>query len=204
MGVVMAAAAVDARTEAGAVRILALGNSLTAGYGLALADAFPARLESALRARGIDADVIDGGVSGDTTAGGLARLEWALADDPDIVIVELGANDGLRGLDPEVTRDNLASILDTLARRRIRVLLTGMMAPPNLGKDYGDRFNGIFGDLAGRFDVILYPFFLEGVAAQPGLNQSDGIHPNRAGVDRIVAGILPYLTPLIEAGPVEP
>lgn len=187
------------------LRLLALGDSLTAGYGLATADGFTAQLERALADRGYDIDVINAGVSGDTAAGGLARLDWALADQPDLALVELGANDGLRGLDPAETRRNLAAILETLAARDIPTLLAGMYAPPNLGADYGTAFNGLYPDLADQFDVPLYPFFLDGVAADPALNQDDGIHPNADGVAVIVERLTPYVIDLIEsAGPAAP
>ncbi len=179
------------------VRLLAFGDSLTAGYGLPEADGFVARLEAALAARGHAVEVINGGVSGDTTAGGRDRLEWALGDDPDAVILALGANDGLRGLDPAVTRDNLASMLATLAARDLPVLLVGMLAPPNLGPDYGARFDAVYPALAEEWGVPLYPFFLEGVATDPALNQADGIHPNAAGVEVIVEAMLPAVEALL-------
>lgn len=171
--------------------ILALGDSLTAGYGLAAAEAFPTKLEQALRAKGRPARVINAGVSGDTTAGGLSRVDWLMADKPDLVILELGANDGLRGLDPEATRDNLSKIIEKAKAAGAAVLLAGMLAPPNLGKDYGAAFNAVYPTLADRYDVIFYPFFLDGIAAQPDLNLGDGMHPNAAGVDVIVENILP-------------
>jgi acyl-CoA thioesterase-1 len=180
------------------LRILAFGDSLTAGYGLRDGESFPARLQAALADKGIAAQVINGGVSGDTSAGGLARLDWALADDPDIVIVELGANDGLRGLDPAKTRENLDGILKRLADEKRAVLLAGMLAPPNLGADYGTSFNSIYPSLAAKYGVRLYPFFLDGVAADPALNQADGIHPTAAGVDIIVARILPDVQAVID------
>lgn len=166
--------------------ILALGDSLTAGYGLDQRDAFPVQLEKALNAQGLNVQVINGGVSGDTSAGGRSRLNWLLASPVDAVIVELGANDGLRGLDPAQTRENLDWILATLKDRQIPVLLSGMLAPPNLGEDYGGAFNTIYPDLAQKHGVMLDPFFLEGVAADPTLNQKDGIHPNAKGVEIIV------------------
>jgi acyl-CoA thioesterase-1 len=181
-------------------RVLALGDSLTAGLGLQREAAFPARLEGALRAGGHGVEVIDAGVSGDTTAGGLARLEWTLSGPggpPDAVIVELGANDGLRGLDPAATRANLDAIVGRLKGAGVRVLVAGMVAPPNLGPRYGARFNAMFAEIAARHDVLLYPFFLEGVAAVPALNQADGIHPNARGVDEIVRRILPYVEKLM-------
>jgi acyl-CoA thioesterase I len=187
----------------GPVRIVVLGDSLTAGYGLPEADSFPARLEDALRAEGLDARVVDAGVSGDTTAGGRARLAWAIAPGPagatDAVIVELGANDALRGIDPAATAANLDAILGELRRRGIPVLLAGMRAPPNLGRDYAREFEAVFPRLASRHGALLYPFFLDGVAARPELNQEDGIHPNAAGVRVIVRNILPFVERLVRA-----
>ncbi len=173
--------------------IIAFGDSLSAGFGLDEADSFPVRLEAALRADGVDARVVNSGVSGDTTAGGRARLNWSLPDDADLVILELGANDGLRGIDPAETEANLDGILMALASRDIPVLFTGMLAPPNLGREYAAAFDAVFPRLATRHDVVFYPFFLEGVAAERSLNQPDGIHPNAAGVDRIVSRILPFV-----------
>ena len=185
--------------QADQMRILALGDSLTAGYGLPQGDGFTDQLEAALQEQGYDAVVLNAGVSGDTTAGGLARLDWALADAPDIVIVELGANDALRGIDPASSRANLAAILDELQARGVPALLAGMLAPRNLGADYVDAFDGMYGALAEEYDVPLYPFFLEGVAAEPDLNQPDGIHPNASGVAIIVEGILPDVTAMLDA-----
>ena len=179
------------------VRILVLGDSLTAGYGLAAEAAFPARLERALRTAGYAAQVIGAGVSGDTTAGGLARLEWSLAENPDAGIVELGANDGLRGLDPAATYANLDAIVGRLKERGTPVLLTGMLAPPNLGREYGAEFAAVFPQVARKHGVPFYPFFLDGVAAVPDLNLADGIHPNARGVDVVVDRILPYVKDLI-------
>ncbi|MBS28844.1 MAG: arylesterase [Alphaproteobacteria bacterium] len=173
--------------------IVAFGDSLTAGFGLEDDDSFPVRLAAALRREGVPATVINSGVSGDTTAGGRARLEWSLPEAVDLVIVELGANDGLRGIDPVNTAANLDWILKRLRARRIPVLLTGMLAPPNLGREYAQAFDPLFARLAARHDVAFYPFFLEGVAAEPALNQSDGLHPNAAGVARIVTRITPYV-----------
>ncbi len=182
----------------GGKRILVLGDSLTSGYGLRSGEAFPARLKAALHAQGLRVDVINGGVSGDTTRGGLSRLDWALATGPDAVIVELGANDGLRGTSPGQTYANLARLLGRLKARNIPVLLTGMMAPPNLGREYGAEFNAVFPRLAARFQVPFYRFFLEGVATDPDLNQRDGVHPNARGVEVIVRGILPLVTDLVK------
>ncbi len=181
----------------GETRLLVLGDSLTAGSGLRARDAFPARLEAALRRDGLAVKVIDGGVSGDTTAAARARLGWALRAKPDAVIVELGGNDALRGIDPATTEANLEAILARLDARNIPVLLCGMYAPLNMGRDYGRRFNAIFPRLAERFGVLFYPFFLEGVAMKPALNQRDGIHPNRRGVGVIVERLLPYARELV-------
>jgi acyl-CoA thioesterase-1 len=183
---------------AGRPVVAAFGDSLTAGYGVADADSFPARLAAALDRRGMPVRMINAGVSGDTTAGGLARLDWMLADRPDLVIVEFGANDGLRGLDPVATYANLDAILARLDATGVSVLLTGMLAPPNLGAEYGAAFDAVFPRLAEKHDVVFYPFFLDGVAANPALNQSDGIHPNAAGVDAIVERILPYAVEALE------
>lgn len=180
------------------LRILAFGDSLTAGYGLPSEDGFVAQLQRALDEVGAEATVLDGGVSGDTTAGGLARLDWALGDDPDLVILELGANDGLRGIDPAETRANLDAMLTRLKEAGTVVLLAGMLAPPNLGPEYGAEFNRIYPELAEAHGVALYPFFLDGVAAEPALNQSDGIHPSAEGVAVIVQRILPYVMKAIE------
>lgn len=178
--------------------IVAFGDSLTAGFGLEDRDSFPVRLAAALRREEIAATVINSGVSGDTTAGGRARLEWSLPETVDLVIVELGANDGLRGIDPSDTEANLDWILKRLEARRIPVLLTGMLAPPNLGREYAEAFNPLFARLAARHGVAFYPFFLEGVAADPAFNQSDGLHPNAAGVARIVSRITPYVIRALE------
>ena len=186
------------------IRLLAIGDSLTAGYGLPTDESFPVQLETALRDRGYDITVINAGVSGDTTAGGLARLDWALSDAPDLVLVELGANDGLRGLDPNDTRRNLAAILEALSERGMPTLLAGMYAPPNLGREYGEVFNALYPELAQAYSVPLYPFFLEGVAADTSLNQADGLHPNGAGVMVIVENILPSVIALIESAGLAP
>lgn len=178
-------------------RILAFGDSLTAGYGLKKPDSFPAKLERALRAKGFNVAVTNAGVSGDTTAGGRARLNWALDIDPHLAIIELGANDALRGLSPGNTWHNLDDILTRLKQRNISVLLTGMYAPPNYGDQFAQAFDGIYPRLAERHNVALYPFFLDGVAADRKLNQRDGIHPTAEGVDRIVERILPYVLKLM-------
>ena len=177
--------------------IIAFGDSLTSGYGLPPADAFPVKLEAALRARGHAVRVINAGVAGDTTAGGRARLAWMLADKPDAVILELGANDGLRGLDPAETLANLRAIMEQLKAANLPVLLAGMRAPPNLGRDFGAEFDTIFATVALEYDALFYPFFLEGVAARPTLNQNDGIHPNSAGVTIVVERIIPSVEALL-------
>jgi acyl-CoA thioesterase I len=181
----------------GPVRIVALGDSLTAGLGLPANAAFPARLEQALRAKGIAVEISNAGVSGDTAAGGLARLDWSVPEGTDAVIVELGANDTLRGIDPKVTRQALEEIVRRLRGRGIAVLLAGMRAAPNLGADYARDFEAIYSDLAARNDLLLYPFFLDGVATDAKLNQRDGLHPTAVGVDAIVARILPKAEELV-------
>jgi acyl-CoA thioesterase I len=179
------------------ITIVALGDSLTAGLGLPSQDAFPAKLQKALAAKGIAVTIADAGVSGDTTSGGLARLDWSVPAGTDGVILELGANDALRGVDPAVPRAALDAILRRLKQRGIPVLLCGMLSPPNLGADYARAFNAIYPDLARTYDAVLYPFFLDGVAGQRRLDQADGLHPTAAGVDVIVAGILPKVEELI-------
>ena len=194
-----AARAAAAPQPAVPLQILALGDSLTAGYGLPNAsDAFPAQLERALKAKGRAVKVLPGGISGDTTTGGLNRIDWALAAKPDAVIVELGANDALRGIDPKLTGDNLRAIVRRIQRDGIPVLIAGMMAPPNLGKEYGDRFNAIYPAAAKESGALLYPFFLEGVAANPKLNQEDQMHPTAAGIAIIVEHILPSVEKLLD------
>ena len=179
------------------VRIVALGDSLTAGFGLPREAAFPARLEAALKARGLAIEVTNAGVSGDTASGGLARLDWSVPEGTHAVILELGANDALRGLDPAVTRSALDAILRRLGERHIAVLLTGMRAPPNMGADYVRAFDGIFPTLAAAHGVVFDPFFLEGVAADRALNQPDGLHPTARGVEAIVRRILPKAEELV-------
>jgi acyl-CoA thioesterase I len=179
------------------VKMVVLGDSLSAGLGLPAAAAFPARLQKALKDRGIGVDIINAGVSGDTSSGGRDRLDWSVPEGTDAVIVELGANDALRGIDPAVTRAALSDILGRLKARGIAVLLCGMLAPPNYGHDYADRFNVIYQELAKSFGVALHPFFLDGVAADPKLNQADGIHPTAEGVDIIVQKVLPSVEALL-------
>ena len=179
------------------VKILALGTSLTQGYGVPPGLDFTAVLQMRLKASGIDAKVINAGVSGDTSAGGLARLDWSLADHPDAAIIELGSNDALRGLSPAQTEKNLSAILTRLKAAHIPVLLAGMMAPRNLGKEYAAQFDTIYPKLAKQYGALLYPFMLDGVAVNPKLNQADGIHPNPAGVKIIVERTLPIVKRLV-------
>ena len=179
--------------------LMLYGDSLMAGYGLSHEDGFAPRLEAALRDAGHNVKVINSSVSGDTTAAGLSRLEWALVDDPDIVLLELGANDALRGVEPSQTRENLDEIIGKLRDRDVAVLLAGMMAPPNMGKEYGAEFNEIYPELAAEYQLAFYPFFLDGVAADSSLNQDDGIHPNADGVKVIVERILPKVIDVLEA-----
>ncbi len=187
-----------APAAARSLRIPMLGDSITAGFGLAREEALPAQIERLLRAAGRDVRILDAGVSGDTTAGGRARLAWLLAEQPDGMIVALGGNDGLRGIAPRVTRANLADILDRLAARRIPALLAGMLAPPNLGPDYGQEFAEVFRSLAAeRPEVVFYPFLLDGVAGDPAMNQPDRIHPNARGAAEIARRMLPYVQRLI-------
>lgn len=176
---------------AGTIKLVVLGDSLSAGLGLPAADAFPAQLEKALQNKGLIVAINNAGVSGDTASGGLDRLDWSVPADTQGVLLELGANDALRGLDPKVTRGALENILKRLKARGIAVLLCGMVAPPNYGAEYAAQFNTIFPDLARTYDVPLYPFFLEGVAADTKLNQADGMHPTAAGIAVIVKNIMP-------------
>jgi acyl-CoA thioesterase I len=187
----MGLAEVQAAAGAKPIKLVVLGDSLSAGLGLPEAAAFPARLQKVLRDKGVNIDISNAGVSGDTASGGRDRLDWSVPEGTDAVIVELGANDALRGLDPAVTRAALTDIVKRLKARGIAVMLCGMVAPPNYGSDYAARFNTIYPDLAKAFDVPLYPFFLAGVAADRKLNQADGIHPTAEGVDIIVNSILP-------------
>jgi acyl-CoA thioesterase-1 len=173
------------------IKLVVLGDSLSAGLGLPAQDAFPAKLQKALQAKGIAVDMTNAGVSGDTSSGGRDRLDWSVPDGTEGVILELGANDAMRGIDPDLTRAALTDIVGRLKARKIAVMLCGMLAPPNFGADYGARFNSIYPDLAKQFDVPLYPFFLDGVAADAKLNQADGIHPTAEGVDIVVNNMLP-------------
>lgn len=182
-------------------KIVGFGDSLMAGFGLGPDEGFTDRLQAALRAKGHDVEVANAGVSGDTSSGGLARLDWSVPDGTQLVILELGANDMLRGVSPDITRRNLEAMLDKLKQRRIAVLLAGMRSAPNLGADYQAAFDAIYPDLAKKYDVALYPFFLDGVAGQPGLQLEDGMHPNATGVDRMVERILPTVEKAIAAVP---
>jgi acyl-CoA thioesterase-1 len=191
----------DDKSDNKPVKIVVLGDSLSAGLGLSAADAFPEKLKKSLKDKGINVEMTNAGVSGDTASGGRDRLDWSVPEGTQAVIIELGANDALRGTDPAITRAALSDILTRLKARNIAVMLCGMLAPPNYGRDYADRFNTIYPDLAKSFSVPLYPFFLDGVAADAKLNQADGIHPTPQGVDIIVKNILPtveaFLGPLI-------
>jgi acyl-CoA thioesterase I len=186
------------RDEGGRVRVLAFGDSLTAGYGLAEAQAFPRVLERYLRERGLPVDVLNHGVSGETTGGGAARLQWSLGERPDLVILELGANDAFRGIDPSRVRSNLKSMLEALRSKGIPVLLAGMYAPRNMGPDYVRRFDAIYPELAQEFGIPLYPFFLEGVAGRQEFNLDDGIHPNAKGIEEVVRRIGPMVQEEVE------
>jgi acyl-CoA thioesterase-1 len=182
------------QTGAEPVKLAILGDSLAAGYGLAPAQAFPSRLQAALKDKGRNVTIINHGVSGDTTAGGLERIDWMMADKPDIVLVELGGNDALRGSDPAGTERNLDAIITKLKDAGVTVWLAGMLAPRNYGPEYAAQFDGLYKRLADKHNVPLYPFFLDGVAQDPALNQPDGIHPNPKGVDIMVGRILPFIT----------
>ena len=196
-----AAAQANDSGNAAMVRLLVFGDSLVAGYGLPQGEDFPTRLDAALKARGHLVETLNGGVSGDTSAGGASRIDWALADNPDAVLVVLGGNDALRGLPPEAMAGNLDTILMTIQSRGMKVMLAGMKAPTNLGASYGADFDAAFANVMrkaeARGEVLFYPFFLEGVALEPRLNQDDGIHPNEAGVAVIVENILPHVEKLI-------
>ena len=193
----IAAAMTGAPAAARTLRIVAFGDSLTAGFQLPADAAFPAVLEKALKAKGYDVEIVNAGVSGETAANGLARLDWSVPEGTDAVIVELGANDMLRGLDPAMTRKVLGEIIARLQARKIKVLLAGMLATPSLGADYVSRFNAIYPSLGQQYGVPVYPFFLDGIAGNPKLNLTDGLHPNRAGVEVIVAHIEPAVEALL-------
>ncbi len=197
VNVLLAGAAPAAMAEP-PIRLVAFGDSLTAGLGLPASKSFPAQLSRALKAKGHSVDIENAGVSGDTTADGLKRFEWAIPDGTEAVILELGAHDILRGIDPARARTNLDKVLAKLKARNIDVLLTGMKAPENWGVEYAEAFNPIYEGLAKKYDVILYPFFLDGVAMDNKLNQQDGIHPSAKGVAVIVERVLPSVEQLIE------
>ncbi|WP_267552405.1 arylesterase [Rhizobium rhizogenes] len=194
-----AVSAAEART----IQLVGFGDSLMAGYQLPPGNGFPAKLEAALKAKGLDVAVADAGVSGDTTSGGLSRIDWSVPDGTDGVVLELGANDALRGIPPEQTEKNLETMIERLRERKIPVFLAGMLAPPNMGPDYAEKFNPIYKRLADKYQLTLYPFFLDGVAAQADLQLDDGMHPNPKGVDVMVERILPAVIKfvgMIDAG----
>ncbi|PST17397.1 arylesterase [Mesorhizobium plurifarium] len=186
MTIVLSAAA-----RAEPVNLVGFGDSLMAGYQLPPEDAFPARLEKALKDKGIDVTIANAGVSGDTTSGGLARIDWSVPDGTDGVILELGANDALRGIPPEETRKNLEAMVVRLKQRGIAVLLAGMMAPPNMGPEYAERFNPIYPELAKAHETVFYPFFLDGIVTEARLKLEDGMHPNGDGIGVMVERFLP-------------
>ncbi len=189
----MTVMAVMGAARAQAVQIVAFGDSLMAGYQLNPGESFPEKLEVALRERGHDVVIANAGVSGDTTTAGLARLDWSVPDGTDLVILGLGANDMLRGLDPDVPRRNLTQMIERLQARDMDLILMGMLAAPNLGANYAERFDAIYPDLASQFGVDLYPFFLDGVTTVAGMTLEDRMHPSAAGVDRMVEGVLPMV-----------
>jgi acyl-CoA thioesterase-1 len=195
--------AANAAANADPYRIVGVGDSLMAGYGLGPGEGFTERLQAKLREKGIAAEVANAGVSGDTSSGGLSRLDWSVPDGTQLVILELGANDMLRGITPDVTERNLDTMLARLTERKIPVLLVGMRAAPNLGADYQTTFDAIYPKLAQKYGVPLYPFFLDGIAADPQYLQADGMHPNPKGVDRMVDGILPTLEKLVATKPLD-
>lgn len=189
--------------EARTIQLVGLGDSLMAGYQLPPGDGFPAKLETALKAKGLDVAVADAGVSGDTTSGGLSRIDWSVPDGTDGVILELGANDALRGIPPEQTEKNLETMIERLKERKIPIFLAGMLAPPNMGPDYAEKFNPIYKRLADKYQLALYPFFLDGLAAHADLQLDDGMHPNPKGVDVMIEHILPAVIKfvgMIDAG----
>jgi acyl-CoA thioesterase-1 len=188
----------SAPVRAQPVKIVAFGDSLLAGFGLRANESFPAQLENALKKRGHDVEIVNAGVSGDTTTGGLGRLDWSIQDGTDAVIVVLGANDMLRGMEPEIARKNLDEMIKRLKARKIEVLIGGMRAAPNLGADYAKKFDALYAELANEHDVLNYPFFLDGVAGERDLNLNDGIHPTPKGVSLIVERIMPIVESLIE------
>jgi acyl-CoA thioesterase-1 len=192
-------AVLPARAQSTPIKIAVLGDSLAAGFGVKPAESFPARLEAGLKAQGRNVTVLNHGVSGDTTAGGLDRIDWMLADKPDIVLVELGGNDALRGIDPAVTEKNLAAIVEKLKAAGVAVWLAGMLAPRNLGSDYVTAFDGLYKRIAEKYQVPLYPFVLDGVAQDPAFIQADGIHPNPKGAQVMADRLLPFVTENLDA-----
>lgn len=196
-GALLVAAASVSPVLAESFRIVGFGDSLMAGYQLDAGQSFPDVLERELRARGHDVVITNAGVSGDTTSGGLARLDWSVPDETDLVILELGANDMLRGIDPATTEANLDAMITRLAERGIDIVLAGMLAAPNLGADFAEAYDAVFPRLAERHDLVLYPFFLDGVAAEAGMLLEDGMHPSAEGVERMVERFLPTLEPLL-------
>jgi acyl-CoA thioesterase-1 len=198
-GAALCRAAMTAWAAAEPVRIVGFGDSLMAGYQLAPGESFPEKLEAALKARGHDVLIANAGVSGDTTSGGLSRLDWSVPDETDLVILELGANDMLRGIRPDVTEKNLVAMIERLNERGIGIVLAGMLAAPNLGAGYAEAFDPIYPRLAETYDLPFYPFFLDGVAAERGLLLDDGMHPNAEGVDRMVEGFLPVIEKVLSA-----
>ncbi len=197
LGLVWLALLLAIPAAAAATRILAFGDSLTAGLGLPATQAFPARLQALLAAEGLAVEMVNAGVSGDTSADGLARLDWAMADHPDAVLVEFGANDALRGVDPKLTYANLDQILARVKASGVKAMLLGMLAPSNWGDAYRQEFDAIYRRLADKYQVPLYPFILDGVALDPRLNQPDGLHPNAAGAEIIAERLAPYVARLI-------
>ena len=173
--------------------VVGFGDSLMSGFELPIQDSFTAQLEKALQDKGINVSIANAGVAGETTTDGLSRLDWSVPDGTDIVILEFGANDALRGISPEISEKNLSAIIERLQQRKIEVVLAGMLAPPNMGKDYEEKFNGIFPRLAAKYNVPLYPFFMDGVATQKSLQLDDGMHPNAKGVARMVEGFMPVM-----------
>jgi len=194
--ILVVATSVAAHTRT--LHIVTFGDSLTAGYNLEQGADFASQLEVALKKAGYDVRITNAGVSGDTTSGGVARFDWAVPADTDAVILELGANDALRGVSPRIARDNLAILIEKLKARRIPVLLAGMRAPANWGADYVKQFNAIYPELAAKYNILLYPFFMEGVIDRPDLKLADALHPNRRGVAEIVSRILPFVLKLLD------
>ena len=182
--------------------VVGFGDSLMSGFELPVDDSFTAQLEKALHDKGINVSIANAGVAGETTTDGLSRLDWSVPDGTDMVILEFGANDALRGISPEISEQNLSAIIERLKQRNIQVILAGMLAPPNMGHDYEEKFNAIFPRLAKKYDVPLYPFFMEGVATERSLQLEDGMHPNAKGVARMVEGFMPVMEKTIAASSV--